>query len=44
LHLEIFKDQEYIDPLTVLDISYLKYESLPERYQLKYRIDYQNRK
>lgn len=44
LHMEIFKDQEYIDPLTVLDLSYLKYESLPERYQLKYRIDYQNRK
>jgi len=44
LHLEVFKDQEYIDPLTVLDNSYLKFETLPDRYQTKYLIDYQLRK
>lgn len=47
LHFEVFKNKEYIDPLDVLDLSYLKYDSLPlnpPKYKLKYLIDFKNRR
>ncbi|MDR1987716.1 MAG: hypothetical protein LBQ24_02950 [Candidatus Peribacteria bacterium] len=40
MHFEVFKNQEYIDPLSVLDLSYIKYQELPEKYQLKYEMDF----
>jgi murein DD-endopeptidase MepM/ murein hydrolase activator NlpD len=43
LHFEIFKNQENIDPLSVLDLSYLQYQSLPEKYQIKFAIDFRNK-
>jgi murein DD-endopeptidase MepM/ murein hydrolase activator NlpD len=39
LHFEVFKDKESIDPLRVLDISKLDYESIPSRYQDKFISD-----
>ncbi len=44
LHFEVFKDKKYIDPLSVLDLSYLDYNSLPWKYKLKYLFDFKNRK
>lgn len=47
LHFEVFKDKEYIDPLDVLDLSYLKYNSLPSnppKYKLKYLTDFKERR
>ena len=41
LHLEVFKDKEYIDPLSVLDLSYIKYQSLPSKYRDKYALDFE---
>lgn len=43
LHFEVFKDKEYIDPLAILDLTYIKYQKLPEKYELKYAIDFRNR-
>lgn len=47
LHFEVFKNKEYIDPLDVLDISYLPYTNLPispAKYRLKYLTDFKARK
>ena len=44
LHFEVFQDKEYIDPLSVLDLSYIRYQVLPEKYSLKYEIDFRNTK
>jgi hypothetical protein len=44
LHFEVFREEEYIDPLTVLDLSYIKFQKLPDHYKSKYYIDFQNRK
>ncbi|PZM85060.1 hypothetical protein DLH72_02285 [Candidatus Gracilibacteria bacterium] len=47
LHFEVFKNKQYIDPLDVLDISYLKYSSLPSspaKYKLKYLTDFKERR
>lgn len=45
LHFEIFKDKKYIDPLTVLDLSYLNYRNLPdETSKIKYLFDFKKRK
>jgi murein DD-endopeptidase MepM/ murein hydrolase activator NlpD len=43
LHLEIFKEKSYIDPLTHLDITNLNYNSLPKKYHDKYYIDFKNK-
>ncbi|NVP17581.1 peptidoglycan DD-metalloendopeptidase family protein [Candidatus Gracilibacteria bacterium] len=40
LHFEVFKDKEYIDPFSVLDLSYIKYQSLPSKYREKYYLDF----
>lgn len=41
LHFEVFKDEEYIDPLNVLDLSYIKFQKIPEQYQKKYYADFE---
>lgn len=43
LHFEVFKDKKYIDPLSVLDLSYLNYKSLPKKYKKRFLIDFKNR-
>lgn len=43
LHFEVFKNQEYIDPLSVLDLTAIKYQRLPEKYELKYAMDFKNK-
>lgn len=44
LHLEVFKDKEYIDPLSVLDLSYLSIENLDSKYASKYQFDFNARR
>ena len=44
LHFEVFSDKEYEDPLKYLDISYLNFSSLPEKYRFKYLADFKERK
>jgi len=44
LHFEVFKDEAYVDPLDVLNISFIAYELLPEKYRYKYAIDFKERK
>ncbi|MCD5385301.1 peptidoglycan DD-metalloendopeptidase family protein [Candidatus Gracilibacteria bacterium] len=44
LHFEVFKDKKYIDPLTVLDLSYIQFTNLPEKYEFKYYLDFKKRK
>ncbi len=44
LHFEVFKDKEYVDPLTVLDTSFLGFNTLPEKYRFKYYSDFRARK
>lgn len=44
LHFVVYENKEYADPLEYLDISYLSYEDLPEKYRFKYRQDFQIRK
>ncbi len=44
LHFEVFKDKEYVDPFTVLDLSYMKYTKIPSKYKFKYYTDYKERK
>jgi len=43
LHFEVFRDKEYIDPLTVLDLSYLRYMDIPDKYKFKYYSDFKAR-
>jgi murein DD-endopeptidase MepM/ murein hydrolase activator NlpD len=44
LHFEVFKDEEYVDPLTVLDLSYIQFTKLPEKYQYKFYSDFKERR
>ncbi len=44
LHFEVFKDKEYVDPLSVLNLSYIQYEKLPEKYRFKYYNDFKEKK
>jgi hypothetical protein len=44
LHFEIFQNEESIDPLNVLDLSYTNYSNLPTKYQLKFESDFRVRK
>ena len=44
LHFEVFKDKHYIDPLTVLDLSYIQFTRLPEKYQFKFYSDFKKRR
>ena len=43
LHFEVFENQEYRDPLEYLNISYLPYRELPERYHFKFLSDFRTR-
>jgi len=44
LHFEVFKEKEYIDPLSLLDLSYIKYSKLNEKYKYKYSVDFKNKR
>jgi murein DD-endopeptidase MepM/ murein hydrolase activator NlpD len=44
LHFEVFKDREYIDPLTVLDLSHIQFSRLPEKYEFKFYRDFKDRR
>ncbi|MFK7780427.1 MAG: peptidoglycan DD-metalloendopeptidase family protein [Candidatus Gracilibacteria bacterium] len=44
LHFEVFKDEEYINPFSVLNLSYLEYAKIPETYKFKYYTDFKERK
>ena len=44
LHFVVYADEEYSDPLEYLDISYLQYASLPEKYNFKYLTDFKTRR
>ncbi len=44
LHFEVFQNQEWRDPLSFLDTSYLAYDTLPEKYKYKFFDDYKFRK
>ncbi|MDD2907570.1 MAG: peptidoglycan DD-metalloendopeptidase family protein [Candidatus Gracilibacteria bacterium] len=43
LHFEVFKDKQYLDPLSVLDLSYIKYQELPSKYREKYNSDFESK-
>lgn len=40
MHFEVWKNREPIDPLRVLSIATIDYESLPSKYQEKFLEDY----
>jgi murein DD-endopeptidase MepM/ murein hydrolase activator NlpD len=44
LHFEVFKDKEYIDPFTVLDLSYIQFTKLPDKYEFKFYSDFKKRR
>lgn len=44
LHFEIFQDEQPIDPLNVLDLSFANYSNLPEKYLTKFESDFRLRK
>ena len=44
LHFEVFKDEKYIDPFRVLDISYIQFARLPDVYKAKFYSDFRNRR
>lgn len=44
LHFELYKDQEYVDPLFELNIANLKYDDLPSKYKEKFLFDFQTEK
>lgn len=44
LHFEVFKDKEYIDPFSVLDLSYIQFSKIPEKYKSKFYADFNKRR
>jgi len=44
LHFVVYNHEEYADPLEYLDISYLQYATLPEKYNFKYLTDFKTRR
>ncbi len=44
LHFVVYEDEEYVDPLDYLDISYVRFNGLPEKYTYKYLSDFKIRK
>lgn len=44
LHLEVFKNKENIDPLTTLDLSYLDFSYVPEKFKFKFYSDFREMK
>ena len=43
LHFEVFKDKNRRDALEFLNISYLKFDNLPEKYRFKFYADYKEK-
>ena len=44
LHFEVFKDKKYIDPFTVLNLSYVQFTKLDEKYREKFYSDFKERR
>lgn len=44
LHFVVYEDEQYADPLEFLDLSYLPFQSLPEKYAYKYKSDFKSRR
>lgn len=44
LHFEVFKDKEYIDPLLLMDLTYMKFQKIPENYKIKYYVDFEKKR
>jgi murein DD-endopeptidase MepM/ murein hydrolase activator NlpD len=44
LHFVVYENEEYSDPLEYLNISYIAYNKLPEKYNYKYLSDFKIRK
>ncbi len=44
LHFEVFRDREYVDPLTVLDLSHIQFTRVPEKYKIKFYSDFKLRR
>lgn len=43
LHFEILKDKWHIDPLKQMDLSFLRFDTIPEHYKLDFFVDYRER-
>lgn len=44
LHFVVYENEEYVDPLEYLDLSYLQYDEVPSKYEYKYLSDFRSRK
>lgn len=44
LHFVVYENEEYSDPLEYLDLSYVPFRSLPEKYEYKYKSDFRSRR
>jgi hypothetical protein len=44
LHFVVYDKEEYSDPLDYLDISYVDFRNIPEKYMYKYYSDFKARK
>ncbi len=44
LHFVVYKDKEYVDPLEYLNLSHIRFDSLPEKYAYKYYSDFKSRR
>jgi murein DD-endopeptidase MepM/ murein hydrolase activator NlpD len=44
LHFEVFQNEQPLDPLNHLDLSYVNYSNLPDKYQIKFESDFRIRK
>ncbi len=44
LHFEVYRDKEYVDPMTSLDLSYIDFSKIPEKYKYKFYNDFKERK
>jgi len=44
LHFEVFQHQEYVDPMNYMDISYVSFWALPQKYHFKFYDDFKIRK
>jgi hypothetical protein len=40
----VFKDKKYIDPFTVLNLSYVQFTKLDEKYREKFYSDFKERR
>lgn len=44
LHFVVYEKEQYADPLEYLNLSYLNYRSIPDKYEYKYKTDFRSRK